>query len=154
MLQFNQLRITPDGKHLIVDVSVKNMAQYEEVYINSIKIDTQKTFDITGPSLNPLFSFDYEGRNKKHITETIDIDSITNNLFFVYAIADREAEPGAPCGMGKSQVMGVVFDKSTLYKNGMKYISKIRDCNFPREFIDYILQYKAFELALESCNYT
>ncbi len=154
MLQFNQLRITPDGKKLIVDISVRDMEYYQGVYVNSVIIDTQKTYDVTGPSSNPLFTFDYSGQEKKHITEYIDVDSIADNLFFVYAFATGDAEPDTPCGMKKTSIMGVVYDKSALYKNGMKFISSVKDCNFPREFIDYILRYKAFDLALDSCNYT
>ena len=40
MMQFNELRITPDKKHLIIDVQVQEMRYYENVYLDTIIIDT------------------------------------------------------------------------------------------------------------------
>ena len=41
MVQFNELRINPEGTKLIIDVSVKDSVYYENVYIDTISIDTQ-----------------------------------------------------------------------------------------------------------------
>lgn len=38
MLQYNEIRMTPDTKHLIVDVSVIDMSYYENVYVGAISI--------------------------------------------------------------------------------------------------------------------
>lgn len=40
MLEFRELRITPDGNHLIIDVAVQEHSYYENVFIDSIIIDT------------------------------------------------------------------------------------------------------------------
>ena len=50
MVQFNELRLTPDAKHMIVDVSVIDMPYYEDVYISALCFDTQESFTPLGPS--------------------------------------------------------------------------------------------------------
>ena len=41
MVAFQELRITPDGQKLIIDVSVKDLEYYTNVYLDTIQIDTQ-----------------------------------------------------------------------------------------------------------------
>lgn len=55
MVQFNELRITPDSKKLIIDASVKDLQYYNGVYIDAIIIDTQDTYVANGPSTKPIF---------------------------------------------------------------------------------------------------
>lgn len=50
MVQFNELRITPDSKYLVIDASVKDEPYYDNVAIDSIAIDTQDTYINSGPS--------------------------------------------------------------------------------------------------------
>ena len=40
MLSFNELYITEDGKNLVIDVSVDDLAAYSECYINKITVNT------------------------------------------------------------------------------------------------------------------
>jgi hypothetical protein len=40
MISFNELRVTPDGKYLIVDVSIQNMDYYDTVFLDSLYVDT------------------------------------------------------------------------------------------------------------------
>lgn len=58
MINFNELRVSPDRKSLIIDVSVKDLSYYENVYIDSIIIDTQDTFINSGPSDSPIFVYE------------------------------------------------------------------------------------------------
>lgn len=57
MIQFNELRVTPDGKRLIVDVKVPDIKYYENIYIDTIQIDNQNTFIENGPSSQPLYVY-------------------------------------------------------------------------------------------------
>lgn len=57
MIKFNELRITPDSKYLIIDISVEDSSFYNEVLIDSIIIDTQDTFVPNGPSNSPVFVY-------------------------------------------------------------------------------------------------
>lgn len=69
MLEFNELRITPDNKYLIVDVSVMQDSYYDNVYIGEIVIYTQDTFTSGGSSDNPIYTY----KN----TISIDTDYLT-----------------------------------------------------------------------------
>lgn len=50
MVTFNELRITPDGNTLIIDVVIKDLRYYDNVGLDTILIDTQDTFTAEGPS--------------------------------------------------------------------------------------------------------
>lgn len=58
MIEFLELRVTPDGKKLIIDASVKDLQYYNDVYIDAVIIDTQDTYIANGPSTNPVFSYE------------------------------------------------------------------------------------------------
>lgn len=180
MISFNELRITPDSKYLVIDVQVQNLNYYKDVYLDSIHIDTQQTFIETGPSNKPIYSyvvpdneqFIYiqncgcrviteqeedilvdEFSDTKHIRQFIDIDSIGNNLFFVWVVTKGNPTEDTPCGMKDAVTLGVVYNKLPIYNISMKYINSIEGCNIPREFMDFIFRKKAFETCLEVGNY-
>ena len=50
MVTFNELRITPDGNTLIIDVAIKDLRYYDNVGLDTVLIDTQDTFTAEGPS--------------------------------------------------------------------------------------------------------
>lgn len=89
MVGFQELRITPDGKNLIIDVSVLDLPCYQDVYLDSIVIDTQDTFIENGPSSNPIFLYQTED----------DVSSASN----VYTASEcncnpiRDEEDNAEC---------------------------------------------------------
>lgn len=58
MIEFQELRITPDSKCLIIDVSIKDLSYYNNVYLDAVIIDNQDTFTANGPSTNPLFTYE------------------------------------------------------------------------------------------------
>lgn len=182
MISFNELRVTPDGRYLVIDVQVQNLNYYKDIYLDSIHIDTQQTFIETGPSSNPIYSYvvpdkidnqiytqednqevyteygenvlvDGESLKIKHIRQFIDIDSIGNNLFFVWVVTKGNSTEDTPCGMKDAITLGVAYNKLPVYNAAMKYINSIEGCNIPREFMDFIFRKKAFETCLEVGNY-
>lgn len=54
MIEFNELRITPDNKCLIIDVSVSQDPYYKDIYLDSIVIDNQDSYTPNGPSDSPV----------------------------------------------------------------------------------------------------
>lgn len=60
MLEFRELRVTPDGNHLIIDVAVREHSYYKNVFIDSIIIDTQDTYIQNGPSSKPVYQYKVE----------------------------------------------------------------------------------------------
>lgn len=152
MLQWNELRITPDRKHLIIDVQVQPLPYYDNVYVDTIMIDTQKTFLDTGPSNRSLMTISCGG--VKHYRDYIDIDTLADNLFFVYAIASGDPAEDTPCGMAEPYILGIAYDKYPIYAKGMKLIQQIGGCEPANDFINYVLQQKAFDISLATGNYT
>lgn len=53
MVEFNKLQITPDGKGLEIDVSVKDLPYFQDVYLDKINIYNQDNYNG-----DPLYSFD------------------------------------------------------------------------------------------------
>lgn len=149
---FNELRIAPDGKHLIIDVQIQDMSYYNDVVIDTIIIDTQKTYSALGPSESPLFTINAEG--VKHYRDFVDIDGVADNMFFVYVISSGDPSEDTPCGMGERSILGVTYNKYPLYEQSIKMLNSIGGCEPSKDLIDYILQQKAFNLSLDTGNYT
>lgn len=157
MIQFNNLKITSDGKSLIVDAAVKDLEYYTDVYIDSVLIDTQDTFVDSGPSSKAIIKT-IEGDNKSISLELGIEDLISNlneNLFFVYIKTKGTPAADTPCGMDNSITLGVTFNFYPKYQYGFNFIKELSNtCIIPKNFINFILQYKAFELAVKTGNYT
>ena len=187
MLTFNELRITPDSKYLIVDVSVKDEPYYNDVFIDSVVIDTQDTYVFSGPSSNPAYTYsnenegitkvyttcdcnpvldedksycfvtdDYSKKNIRLILSCKDLGfSLTDNIFFVYAIASGTPAADTPCGMDNSITMGTVVNLYPIYCKTIQYLKELNDdCNVPKGLIDMYLKIKVLELSVKTGNYT
>lgn len=151
MIRFNELRVTSDRKHLVIDVQIEELDYYQDVFLDTIIIDTQKTFIPTGPSSKPLMTIDC-GR-VKHYRDYIDIDTIADNLFFVYAISVGEPLETTPCGLTEQSILGVTYDKYPMYLQGMSLLNQLNGCDPAGDLIDYILTHKAFDISLQTGNY-
>lgn len=158
MVTFQELRITPDRQKLIIDVSVKDLEYYTNVYLDTVQIDTQDTFVESGPSSEVVYSKTIEG-NAKSVRLELGIGdllpSLNDNLFFVYVKTKGTPAANTPCGMDNITTLGVVSNLYPLYQHAFSYIKELSDtCSIPKNFINYILQYKAFELAIKTGHYT
>lgn len=163
MVTFQELRITPDGQNLIIDVSViRNPSYYQDVYLDNIQIDTQDTFIESGPSSKTVYNTiikGVEGKSLKSIRLKLNagdlLPSLNSNLFFVYVKVKGTPSADTPCGMDNITTLGVVFNFYPLYQHAFNYIKELSNtCSIPKNFINYILQYKAFEFAIKTGHYT
>lgn len=155
MLQWNELRVTPDGKRLIVDVQVQELDYYDDVYIDSICFDVQSTYDSTGPSSKAVTILSTEEEdNQKHIRMSWDIDTLQDKLFFVYAIAKGTPADDTPCGMKNTITMGVTYNKYPIYIIAMKSLGELDGCQAPLDLINFSLGLKAFDLSIDTGNYS
>lgn len=148
MIQINDCRVSSDGKHLILNTRVSPLPYYKQVTLAKVLVDTQKTYDPTGPSNKPLIEQDYTG--EKQISEVFDIDSIGDNLFFVYVIATGTLADNTPCGMKDSMVVYPVYNKALLYEKGICQLKTLNACTPSASFINYLLLEQAFRLALKT----
>lgn len=158
MLQFNELRVSPDGKYLFIDVEVQNLDYYENVYIQSLYMNVyskSNDFVDTMPDDKSILIWEEpeEDSTVKHIRKVIDIDTIGDNLFFIYAVAKGEPAEDTPCGGKESILTGITYNKSLLYKKAMSAINTIEDCTPSKELIDFILSTNAFTLSTEVGDY-
>lgn len=166
MIHFNELKITPDSKHLVIDVSVRNEAYYKNIYIDSIVIDNQDTYVGSGPSSKPIYTYNVpdiipkltnEAVSQKHVRlylDSTDVGGSLNGLFFVYVRVKGTPTADTPCGMDNITTLGTVSNMYPFYQQAMDYIKEIEsNCSFPQAFTDYILRLKALELAIRTGNY-
>lgn len=160
MVQFNELRITPDGKRLIIDASVKDLQYYNDVYIDAIIIDTQDTYVANGPSTEPIFSYEtaQEGDGEKRVRLELDSTalgvSLCDTLFFVYVVTKGAPSADTPCGMDNQTTMGVVANLYPFYRTMVNYMKEVEDeCEIPKNFIDVLLRFKALELSIRTGHY-
>lgn len=165
MIRFNELRITPGSKCLIIDISVKDEPYYNNVFIDSVVIDTQNTYISSGPSNNPIYTYNNESEgitddySKKNVRLTLKYQdlglSLTDNIFFVYAIASGTPAADTPCGMDNSITLGTVINLYPIYCKTIQYLKELsNECNIPKNLIDMYLKIKALELSVKTGNYT
>lgn len=157
MIIFNELDITSDGAKLIIDISVKDLEYYTDVYLDQILIDTQDTFIEFGPSSQTVYSKTIEGEVKSFRLEIDNKDllsTLKDNLFFVYVKTKGNPSADTPCGLDNQTTLGITTYYYPLYQKAMSYVKQLNDaCNIPKDFINFILQYKAFQLSIKAGHY-
>ena len=175
MIQFNELRITQDGKNLIIDAQVQDISYYTDVYIDSIIIDSQNTFVSSGASSSPLFKYTYDattastlgyvtltsGGKLKGIRMTIPYNSLgeTSNLdkdlLFVYVTIIGTPSSDTPYNMDLTYELGIVYNTYPFYLRGMNFIKELNSsCELPKQLIDYMLRQKVLETCIQVGDYT
>lgn len=161
MIRFNELRITKDGKHLIIDVSVRSQPYYNDVYLDSISIDTQDTYKDGGPSSSIVYFKDITNEDsvaknyRLELSVGDNIPSLSDNMFFVYVKAKGVPAANTPCGMDNEYTLGITFNPCALYSAMMSYVREtVNTCSVPRNFINMFLQFKAVETSINNEHYT
>lgn len=162
MVEFKDLKISKDGKYLIIDVAVKDSSYYNNVYLQSIKIDTQKTYRQGLPSSRPIYSQTFSSGTKRC---SISLDyrdlgrvNLSKTMFFVYVTVTGAPQYPADyvigCADDKVTTLGVTFDIGRYLKylmNGIRQIEK--HCMPPKGFIDALLRLKAVQISIDTGNY-
>lgn len=160
MLHFNDLRITPDGSQLLINVSIDSQDYFNDVTLDRIIIDTQDTYVPNGPSSNPIYDFQIESmENRKNIILSLSPQELgvlfCKTLFFVYAIAKGESSPETPCDINSAIILGSVVDLSNIYKQIIQYLKELdNECEVPKGYINMLLRFKAIDLCVRTGNYT
>lgn len=160
MIEFKELRVTPDGKTLIIDAAVKDLSYYDNVYIKSVTVDTQDTYSESGSSTNPLFHYEVASseENKKRIRLELNntvLGDITGNMFFVYITVKGTPAADTPCGLDNMTTLGVTADLYPFYRSSVNYMKELEnECEPSKNFIDSLLRFKAFELSIRTGHYT
>jgi hypothetical protein len=161
MINFKELKITPDNKYLRIEVAVNEADAYKNILITGIKIDNQDTYNVTGPSENLVYE-STNGVGLKGIALNIPNEDIkgglSNNMFFVYIETTGSINPdyNIPESLLSEKNVGVVINLYPIYSKAMNYTKELCDCpccNIPKGFIDFILKVKALDLSVATGNY-
>ena len=157
MVTFQELRITPDGQKLIIDVSIKDLEYYTNVYLDTVQIDTQDTFVESGPSSEVVYT-EVIGGNTKSVRLELGtgdlLPSLNDNLFFVYVKTKGIPTTNTPCGMDNIYTLGITLNMCPIYNSIMQSVKEVtKDCSIPKNFIDSYLRFKAFEMCINTEHY-
>lgn len=96
---------------------------------------------------------------RKHIrmvltASDLSLSSLKDNIFFVYIEAAGTPDVSTPCTMDNQYTIGIAIDYRSIYNSGLKYLKELsKECSLPKGFIDYILRFKALQLALRTGHY-
>lgn len=162
MIQFNELKFNQDGTILTIDIEVKDLPYFTDVYIDRVDIDSQDTYVGTGVSSTPVYTYTEPTNSKTLVLEldTTDIPlDLSNNMFFVYVTVKGTPDPTTPDYLNIPVTLGVVIHMYPFYQSSLAYLSEIgqncgQTCQMPKKFIDHILRMKALELSLNTGHYT
>lgn len=160
MIRFATLKVSGECRQLVIDASIEAYSFYDDVYIDSVVIDTQDTFMTSGPSSSSVCTKSIDG-NSKHVTLILDKTDFNaavdfgKDLFFVYITVKGTMAPGTLCGYDRYYDLGIAVNMHNLYKSLMGGIRQVEEtCNIPKQLIDKYLQLKAFTISLKTGNYT
>lgn len=166
MIHFNELRVTPDRKSLIIDVVVRNEKYFDNVYLDKIVIDNQDTYVDTGmPSSSPIYEhqipmFKKDGRTTnrlKHIRlelTHLDLRRPLSDMFFVYVQTKGNPAFDTPCSLDHKTTLGTVVDMYPFYQMSINMLKELtKCCEVPQDFTDYMLRIKALELSVKIGDY-
>ena len=92
--------------------------------------------------------------NKNSFNEKFTAVDLSQNLFFVYIECDGIPSSDTPCTLDEMTTLAVTFDYGVIFNQALNYTNRLQDdCCIPREFIDFILNYDALKLAIETEHY-
>lgn len=165
MIKVNKCAVTADNKYLQIDIEVACNQYTQNIYLDNIIIYTESTYSgkpkgqyplsinvNEPPVIAPNHCTDYEHNQDgtKHYSTLIDIDGLGQNLFIIEVKVTGTYPANTPCSINKKTFYVSAYNDYKLYLKGMDYIKELNGgCTPPRGFMDYMLQYKAFTLALE-----
>lgn len=165
MIISDQLRISDDGKQILIDAHVSKAECFSGVTIQSLYIclgsQVYETLTIDPESNGNIYHKTYDDVLEIH--ECINISdenlaynktSFSKDLFFVYVGCNTVPE-GCECYAHVGRyVLGVTFDENLLYQRVMGYTKQLADdCKLPVEFTDFILLWNAFKASVETEHY-
>lgn len=157
MVQFNELRITHDKNNLIIEVQVIDHEFYENVYIDSISIDNQRTYLGKQPSEDVVYTYEHpEDSNDKLLRLTISSEELPliGNLFFVYVTTKGAPHVDTPSDLANVRTLDVVTDLQPIYEAVLKIASQVEEtCDGDDKLVDLILKINALDLTLKTSNY-
>lgn len=158
MLEFREIKITRDSKHLYVDAAVKDGQWYDNVYIDGVMIDKAENYVNNGPSSHAVnIKLDNSINTKRHFFDISPQDigeTSFDGMYFVYVYTKGLPSMDVPCGKDVNMILLPVYNTYPLYQYSMKFIRQVsKSCCIPKDFIDCILRIRALETSMLTGNY-
>ena len=92
--------------------------------------------------------------NNNSFNEKFTASDLSSNMFFVYVECGGTPSSDVPCRLDEMTTLGVTFDYGAIYNPAMNYTRELGEsCEVPRNFIDFILNYEALKMAIETEHY-
>lgn len=160
MIYFKELKIDQQTKKLIISAAVNEAQYFSKVYIDKVLISTEHLSSWPTDESKYYVISDINSKNYYNCLSAKDmlvynLDSFGNNILFVYVKTKGTPSIDTPCGCDNEITLGVVYDKSIIYNKLLSYIKEVsNNCTIPKELINVYLQYKLFDTAIKSGNYT
>lgn len=165
MIIIDQLRITDDGTALYLDAHVNQASYFDNVYIDKVTILTEGQVSELDPlSFGDDYIYQYSADDStKEIHLVLNVNSfnenftksdMTENMFFVYISCKGTPASDTPCRLDEMTTLAVTFDYGLIFNNAMCFTKEMSDsCSVPMGFIDFILNYEALRIAIETEHY-
>lgn len=172
MVIYDQLRISDNGQALIINAHVNNSRYFDNVYLKRITICTEDQVS----ELNPFYSsnnFIYQEDinsdvkrrtatkrdlnlilTKNDFNEKFKASDLSRNMFFVYVECAGIPDSHVPCRLDEMTTLGVTFDYGIIFNSAMNFTKELADtCNIPQNYINFILNYEALKMSIETEHY-
>lgn len=80
--------------------------------------------------------------------------NLSRHMFFVWIKAAGTPDMNTPCRLDEATTIGVTFDYGLIYQNALCFTRELtRNCQVPSDFVNFILNYAALKLAIETEHY-
>lgn len=167
MVKFNELGITRDGRHLIIDVAVRDIKDFKDeegastVFLDKVYIVNDYQY-ADGTAYADDYVYKIEFGDDESLTEQRivlsedDVPGLKDDLLFV--IVETKGEPTGDY-KGENPTVSATYWLERMYSmfmNAMKEIAMNRDtltCQPPRWLLDLHLRKHALEAAVESGDF-
>lgn len=166
MIIFDRLKISDDGKLMLVNFHVNGADYFKNIYLESMTIMTANQVSETDPLTSTseyIYKIEFEENTKEYNTvlqptdfnENFTKSNFSSDLFFVYVKCKDAPIIGCPpCRLDELTTLGVTFDEALLHQKVLGYTNElVQDCQVPQGFTDFILLWNAFNSAIETEHY-
>lgn len=162
----DQLRISDQGKTLYINAHVNQASAFDQVYISKITICTEEQVSEVDPISYTDYIYQKEYPDEDFTREInlvlcpVDMglnfmkSTFSKNMFFVFIECKGTYDDcHTPCGLDEV-TKAVTFDYGVIYNQAMNFTKELADtCNIPQNFINYIMNYDALKLSIETDHY-
>ena len=166
MVIFDRLKISDDGKLILVNFHVNNADYFKNIYLESMTIMTANQVSETDPLTSTaeyIYKIEFEENTKEYNTvlqptdfnENFTKSNFSSDLFFVYVKCKDAPIIGCPpCRLDELTTLGVTFDEALLHQKVLGFTNELADtCKVSQGFSNFILMWQGFKSAIESEHY-